>query len=78
MNWIDLLGYTASIFIAISITMKTILRLRIMNLMGAIIMGTYGILIGSLPVIVLNIFICSINIYYLRKLMKEKEKLNSL
>ena len=72
-NWIEIFGFVASIFIAISLTMKSIIKLRIINLIGAFLLGTYGILIASTPVTFLNYFIGFVNIYYLWKLSKERK-----
>ncbi|TPN83389.1 YgjV family protein [Aquimarina algicola] len=72
-NWIETLGYIASFFIAMSITMSSILKLRIVNLIGAFLLGTYGILINSIPIVLLNYFIVLTNIYFIYKILKEKK-----
>jgi hypothetical protein len=69
----ELIGYAASIMVAISLTMSSILRLRILNLIGAAIFALYGVLIGSVPVAVVNVFIVGVNIFYLTQLFGAKE-----
>lgn len=69
----ELVGYAASIMVAISLTMSSILRLRILNLVGASLFAVYGIAIGSAPVAVVNIFIVGVNIFYLVRLFGAKE-----
>jgi hypothetical protein len=69
----ELIGYAASVMVAISLTMSSILRLRILNLIGAAIFAVYGVLIGSTPVAVVNIFIVCVNVYYLARLFGAKE-----
>ncbi len=72
-NWIETLGYIASFFIAMSITMNSILKLRIVNLIGAFLLGTYGLLIKSTPIVLLNYFIVLTNIYFIYKILKKNE-----
>ncbi len=61
----EILGYAASILIAISLTMSSILRLRVINLVGALIFTIYGFFIQSYPVAGVNFFIVLVDLYYL-------------
>lgn len=70
LNWTEILGYAASIIVAVSLTMHSIVKLRVINLAGSFAFGTYGLLIGAYPVAVLNYFISVTNIYYLWKIHK--------
>ena len=70
---IEWIGYIASIVIATSMLMNSLLKLRWINLVGAILFSTYGFIIGALPVGFLNGFIVSIDIYYLIKMYTKKE-----
>ena len=70
LHWI---GYLASITIAVSMTMSSILKFRWINLFGAVTFSTYGFLIGALPVGFLNAFIAIIDIYYLYSIYSKKE-----
>ncbi len=47
---LELLGYTASLLIAVSLMMTSVLRLRVINLAGAAAFSAYGFLIGAVPV----------------------------
>jgi hypothetical protein len=49
------------------------LRLRIINLLGAVAFTVYGVLISAYPVAVVNFFIVLINLYYLRGMMNTHE-----
>lgn len=72
--WIyELLGYVASVLVAISLTMKSIRRLRVFNLVGSTAFAAYGLLIGAYPVAAVNLFIACINIYYLRQMAATRE-----
>jgi GNAT superfamily N-acetyltransferase len=70
---LELLGYAASLLVAISLMMSSILRLRIINLIGALTFAVYGWLIGALPVAAVNLFIVFINIYYLWGMLGTRE-----
>ncbi len=73
-NWIyELIGYVASALVAISLMMSSILKLRIINLAGSAVFTAYGLLIGSYPVAVVNLFIVGINLFYLSQMFGSKE-----
>jgi GNAT superfamily N-acetyltransferase len=69
----ELIGYAASVLVAISLMMSSILRLRLINLAGAALFAAYGFLIGSTPVAAVNVFIVGINLYYLVRIFGARE-----
>ncbi|MDF2988735.1 MAG: hypothetical protein K0R50_4245 [Eubacterium sp.] len=72
-NWLEWIGYLASLLVLISLLMSSIIKLRWINLLGSCIFALYGFLIGALPVGFMNTCICLINIYYLTKIYRSKE-----
>ncbi|WP_421919879.1 hypothetical protein [Marinifilum sp.] len=70
LEWI---GYLASVLVLVSLSMTSIIKLRWYNLAGAILFSSYGFLIGSLPVGIMNFLIVCANIYNLRKMYVQKE-----
>lgn len=70
----ECVGYLASAAILVSFLMKNIKYLRIINFFGCGFFVTYGFLIDSWPVIVSNIAIAGIHVYYLRKLSMEQKQ----
>ncbi len=68
MNWVEILGYVASVLVAVSLTMNSLARLRALNLLGASLFAAYGWLVGAYPVLVVNGFIAVINVIYLAKM----------
>jgi hypothetical protein len=72
-TFLQLIGYLASVIIAASMTMNSILKFRWINLAGAVTFSTYGFLIGALPVGFLNGFIAFVDIYYLYSIYSKKE-----
>lgn len=73
-NWIEWYGYLASFVVFISLTMSSIIKLRIFNFIGCIIFAHYGLLTGLLPVAVANASIALINVYFLYQIYKTKEQ----
>lgn len=71
--YIEWLGYSASVIIAVSLLMSSIIKLRWLNLLGALMISAYGFMLGSLPVGGLNLAIAFIDIYYLHAIYTEKE-----
>lgn len=70
MQWI---GYLASLVIAVSMMMSSVVKFRWINLVGALLFSVYGFLIGAVPVGILNGIIVIVNVYYLTKIYSKKE-----
>ena len=73
MNWIEILGYAASIMVALSLTMKEIVKLRVLNFIGCALFTAYGLMIDSWPVVLTNGFIACVNVYFLVKMQRAKK-----
>lgn len=69
----EIIGYIASVLVAVSLMMSKIVKLRVVNMIGAAIFSLYGVLIGSIPVAGMNGFIVLINVYYLYKIYTNEE-----
>ena len=69
---LELFGYAASVLIAISLMMSSILRLRLINLAGAASFAVYGLLIHAYPVAFLNGAIMAVNVYHLSRMVRAK------
>lgn len=74
MDYIEIMGYSASIMVAISLTMKDIKKLRVLNFVGCAFFVAYGLMIGALPVVATNAFIAIVNVYYVMKMQREKKQ----
>jgi hypothetical protein len=72
-SWLEWVGYLASIIIMASMLMNSIIRLRWINMIGALLFAFYGFMIGAPPVGILNGFIVLINVYYLFRIYRRKE-----
>ncbi|MDX1689695.1 MAG: hypothetical protein R3290_01605 [Acidimicrobiia bacterium] len=69
---VEILGWAASALIVLSLTMTSILRLRVIGLAGAVTFATYGVLIGAWPVAIVNGVIVLIHLWYLRRLLFDR------
>ena len=72
-NTVELIGYLGSILVAISLMMRSLLRLRLINLIGALFFTIYGLLLGAYPVAFLNGLIVLIDLYYLFQMWRQKD-----
>lgn len=73
LNWIEIVGYTGSVLVAVSLMMKSMKKLRWINLIGAATFATYGLLLGAYPVFVLNGFITLVDVYYIFQMYSQKD-----
>jgi uncharacterized protein with PQ loop repeat len=62
LEWI---GYVASLIILISYITKNITTLRIIGTIGCLLFVVYGTLIESWPLVITNVSIVLINLYYI-------------
>ena len=67
MSW-EYLGYLASAFLVVSLTMSDVTKLRWFNLLGCIAFTIYGAAIGAFPVAFTNGLLAFVNIYHIIKL----------
>ena len=79
--WYEIIGYAGMAFVIVSFLFRDIRLLRIFNLVGAVLSGTYGVLTKTWPTAILNIILAVINIAFPIRYMihlhvqKKKEKL---
>ena len=69
----EIIGYAASVLVAVSLLMTSLLRLRLINLAGALCFVVYGLFIGAYPIAIVNLIIIGINLYYLFQIYSTKE-----
>ena len=71
---LELFGYLGSVLVLVSMLMTSVVRLRIINLIGSAIFATYAILIRSYPTAFLNGCLVVINLYHLYRLRHATDK----
>ena len=72
MDTLDIIGWSAAIFVIISFLINNMLWLRIINMVGASLWLTYGIIDTSYSIIFLNVIIVSIQFFKISLLLKDK------
>ena len=65
-------GYFSTLLVLVSFLMTSVVKLRLVNLIGSGIFVVFALLTKSYPTAIMNIGICAINIYFLIRLMKSK------
>tara|TARA_B100001057_G_scaffold8785_1_gene8106 strand:- start:801 stop:1025 length:225 start_codon:yes stop_codon:yes gene_type:complete len=73
MDTLDIIGWVASAFVILSFLINDMLRLRIVNLIGASLWLAYGVVDLSSSIIFLNIVIVSIQIFKIYHLSRTKK-----
>jgi N-acetylglutamate synthase-like GNAT family acetyltransferase len=72
-TWVEIIGYAGSLLVAVSLMMSSLVRLRWINLGGALAFAVYGWLVGAYPVLAVNGFIVLVNVYYLWKMSRGRD-----
>lgn len=74
LSLLEIYGYIGSVLVVVSMLMSSVIRLRLINMTGSIISGTYSLIIGSMPLVLMNFSIIAINCYNLYKLLKTRKE----
>ena len=67
---IELIGYLGSALVVVSMLMTSVVRLRVINLIGSLIFTVYALIIRSYPTAAMNLFLVGINVYHLFRLLR--------
>ena len=70
----DMIGYTGSFLVVISMLMTSVVKLRVINTIGAVIFLCYAICIRSIPTAVMQLSLIIINVINLYKLIKNNKQ----
>ena len=70
--YLELFGYLGSVMVVVSMLMTSVVKLRVLNAVGSMISGTYALLIGSFPLMLMNVCLLAINLYNLVRLLRVK------
>ena len=71
--WTELIGYAGSILVAVSLMMSSLVKLRWINLVGALAFTVYGGIVGAYPVMAVNGFISVVNVVYLWRMGRQRD-----
>ena len=64
---IEAIGYLASFLVVLSLSMRSVVRLRIASLCGGLVYTLYGALISSWPIMITNVIVVALNVWNLRR-----------
>ncbi len=70
----QLIGYVGSALIVVSLTRKSILKLRLFGLAGTSVFLVYSLLIEAYPIAVVNVVIIFVHLFFLRELLSKKRE----
>lgn len=73
-DWVEWFGYLASLVVLVSLTMTSIMKLRVINFIGCILFAMFAYFIDSYPTMFMNLGIAGINVYFLWKIFSTKEQ----
>ncbi|MGF1695203.1 hypothetical protein L4C54_06000 [Vibrio lamellibrachiae] len=73
-DWVEWFGYLASLVVLVSLTMTSIVKLRVINFIGCLLFAAFAYFIDSYPTMLMNLGIACINVYYLYQLAGSKDK----
>ena len=75
MNWIEGLGYRATVVTLVSMVVRDMVTLRLVNSIGCILWIGYGLSKGDTPILLVNGIILGIHIIALIREGKQKERI---
>jgi len=67
MEWLDLVGWAGSALLVWSLLQTRILRLRVINLIGSLVLVFFNGALRVWPMVGLNVVLSVINVFYLRR-----------
>lgn len=73
-DFVEWFGYAASVVVAVSLLMSSLIRLRWINMVGALMFAAYGLIIHAYPVALLNFAIAGINVWHLARIYPQQDQ----
>ena len=71
--FLEIFGYIGSAMILLSMMMTSVEKLRWFNMSGALISAVYGAILGTWPVVFLNVGSITINVVQIIRLRRKTE-----
>ena len=75
--YLEIFGYIGTVLVIVSMMMKSIDKLRAINIAGGTISMIYSVFVNAWPIVVMNACLISINSYHLIKARLEKRERKS-
>ncbi len=74
----EIVGWIGSALVVVSLTQRSIFKLRLIGVGAAASFLVYGILIGAYPLVIVNVVVIAVHLYFLRKLTRRQEEVFSV
>lgn len=71
---LEIFGYIGSFLVVFSMLMSSVVKLRVINAIGSVVSGTYALICGAYPLVLMNGCLIVINVYNLYKLLKTEQQ----
>ena len=71
--YFEMIGYLGTALVILSMMMTSVTKLRIVNISGSVISTVYAILVGTYPVVLLNVSLIAINAFQLIRESRHKK-----
>ena len=78
MSTTEVVGYVASALVVLSLAMTSVVRLRLISLVGSVVFVVYAVLIGSVPIVITNVAIAGLNLWFLRNELGGRRDLGAI
>jgi hypothetical protein len=72
MSWLDVLGWSGSALLIFSLMQARVLRFRILNLIACVVLVIFNAILTIWPMVAMNLVLCGINLYFIRRLLHER------
>ena len=72
MSAVDLLGWAGSALLIFSLLQARVLRFRVLNLVACVVLVVFNSLIEVWPMVAMNLVLCGINLFFIRRLLSER------
>jgi hypothetical protein len=75
MSWLDALGWAGSAVLVYSLLQARVLRFRVLNTVGCVVLIVFNALLGVWPMVGMNLVLAGINLFFIRKLLRDRHDL---
>ena len=77
MSWLDALGWAGSALLVYSLLQARVLRFRLLNTVGCVVLIVFNALLGVWPMVGMNLVLAGINLWFIRKLLRDRHDLSA-
>jgi hypothetical protein len=71
-NWLNLLGWVGSTILVFSLLQARVLRFRVINTVGCVVLIAFNAMLGVWPMVAMNIVLATINLWFIARLLGDR------